>query len=357
MNWWPRFDADEVARDFQRISAAGMDCVRFFLRWEDFQPAPDRVDTDMLRRLVEVADAAAHAGVGIMPTLFTGHMSGVNWLPEWALGGAGTRDRRFRTVSSGKVIGGGAPRNWFNDPGVAAAQALLATEASTALAGHPALLSWDLGNENSNVVRAPSRDSARRWLATMTSAIRGADGAAPITIGLHMEDLEEDRHLGPREAAEACDFLTMHGYPIYARWARGATDELVVPFLARITRWLGGGTDVWFTEFGLPTAGGDNAHPVLVGEDAAAHYTGAVLDGLRQAGCLGAMLWCFADYDPAIWNQPPLDQAVHERSFGLWRADGSPKPGVAEITAHGTCQSFLDTSGESLVSIRPLSVL
>jgi hypothetical protein len=24
---------------------------------------------------------------------------------------------------------------------------------------------------------------------------------------------------------------------------------------------------------------------------------------------------------------------VHERSFGLWRADGSPKPAVAEISA------------------------
>ena len=333
MDWWPRFDAGEVSRDFQLIGAVGIDSVRLFLRWEDFQPAPGRVDPEMLRRLVVVADTAARAGVGIMPTLFTGHMSGVNWLPPSALG-HGERDARFRIVSKGRVVEGGGPRNWFNDPEVGAAQALLATEAATALAGHPALLAWDLGNENSNVVRAPSRDRARRWLATMTSAIRGADAAARITIGLHMEDLEEDRHLGPREAAEACDFLTMHGYPIYARWARGATDELVVPFLARITRWLGGGKDVWFTEFGLPTAAGEDAGPMFVGEDAAAHYTGAVLDGLRRAGCPGAMLWCFADYDPAIGNQPPLDQAVHERSFGLWRADGSPKPAVAEIKAH-----------------------
>ena len=45
------------------------------------------------------------------------------------------------------------------------------------------------------------------------------------------------------------------------------------------------------------------------------------------------MLWCYTDYDPAIWEKPPLDLAVHERSFGLWRADGSPKPSVAAVAA------------------------
>ena len=35
---------------------------------------------------------------------------------------------------------------------------------------------------------------------------------------------------------------------------------------------------------------------------------------------------------PELHRRPPFDEAVHERSFGLWRADGSPKPAVAEIT-------------------------
>ena len=45
------------------------------------------------------------------------------------------------------------------------------------------------------------------------------------------------------------------------------------------------------------------------------------------------MLRCYADYDPALWESPPLDLAVHERAFGLWRADGSPKPSVAVLAA------------------------
>ena len=339
MDWWSRFDRSEVATDLARIAAAGMDSVRLFLRWEDFQPEPERVDHAMLARLVAVADAAASAGLELMPTLFTGHMSGVNWIPGWALGGS-DRDPRFRVVSGGRVVGGGL-RNWFTDADLVRAQAFLSAEAAAALAGHEAVWAWDLGNENSNCSMPPDREIGRRWLGEMTAAIRGADPDALVTIGLHMEDLEEDRHLGPREASEACDFLTMHGYPIYARWAEGPLDHELVPFLARITRWLGDGTDVLFSEFGLPTCREDEGAPAddasrpesLVGEEAAASYTARVLEGLGDAGATGAMLWCYADYAPERWGDPPLDDAVHERSFGLWRADGSAKPAVPVVTA------------------------
>jgi endo-1,4-beta-mannosidase len=328
MRWWTMFDAAEVRDDFARIAAAGLRSVRIFLAWEDFQPAPDTVSSPQLGRLVQVADLAAESGLALMPTLFTGHMSGANWIPGWALGpDEGTQ--RFRVITDGspsrRLL-----RSWFRDPEVTAAQVVLARESARALAGHPALWAWDLGNENSNCVVPPDRASGRDWLEQMTAAIREADGAAAVTIGLHMEDLEEDRRIGPAEAASFCDFLTMHGYPIYAPWAAGPTDERLLGFLTRVTRWLGGGTDVVFTEFGLPTSS-DTAAPMLVDEAAAAAFTGRALTDLQHAGAAGAMVWCANDYRPSIWNDPPLDDATHERSFGLWRADGSPKPAVATV--------------------------
>jgi endo-1,4-beta-mannosidase len=323
MSWWSKFDLAEVEADFGRIAACGLDSVRMFLTWEDFQPAPDRVDRWMLARLVEVADLAGGLGLALIPTLFTGHMSGVNWIPTWALGGS-SRDPRFRVVSGGRVVDTGL-RNWYTDSAVGDAQVLFAAEAAAALAGHEAVWAWDLGNENSNCVIPPTRSAARAWLARLSSAIRSADATALVTVGLHMEDLEEDRRLGPPEATEACDLLSMHGYPIYARWADGPTDHQVLPFLAQVTHWLGQGGDLVFSEFGLPS--------LVVEDDAGAAYTARALEGLRRAGCLGALLWCYSDYDPALWESPPFDLAPHERSFGLWRADGSPKPAVAAIAA------------------------
>src|SRR5205085_8070927 len=144
-----------------------------------------------------------------------------------------------------------------------------------------------LGNENSNCVIPPSAVAARAWLARLTETIRQGDERARVTVGLHMEDLEEDRRLGPREAAGFCDFLSMHGYPIYASWADGPTDFRLLPFLARISRWLGSGQDVVFTEFGLPTyraddavARGETRDPRLVEEATAAVYTLSALEAL-----------------------------------------------------------------------------
>jgi len=323
MYWWQRFDTAEVAADFARIHAAGFDSVRIFLLWEDFQPAPDKPSDSALQRLVTVADLAARNQLSLIPTLFTGHMSGVNWIPPWALETV-EETGRFRVVSSGKVVRARL-KNWYSDPNVRQAQALLAHEVASALSDHPALWAYDLGNENSNCVIPPTRDAACLWLDTMASAIRSVDSSHQITLGLHMEDLEDDRRLGPKEAARVCDFLCMHGYPIYADWARSRIDEMVLPFLGLLTGWLSGGKAVLFEEFGAPT--------VLHAEQEAAQYTKRAIAALRYFGMTGAMIWCFGDYSEALWSEPPLDEAPHERFFGLWRSDHSAKPALSEIKA------------------------
>ena len=340
MGWWTAFDSAELAADFARIAQCGFDSVRIFLTWEDFQPTPSRVDSSMVVRLISTLDQASSVGLSVMPVLFTGHMSGVNWIPSWAFG-EGAGDDRFRVVSGGRVTQSHLA-NWYSDMSIVGAQCALAREVAGALAGHAALWAWDLGNENSNCAVPPDKASAREWLLRVTDSIRGADASALVTLGLHMEDLEQDRRLGPREAAEICDFLQMHGYPGYAPWADGPTDERVLPFLARLTRWLGGGADLLFAEFGVPTTRSGEpdrervvpaSGPTLVEEQEAASYIERALGALLECGTMGAMLWCYSDYGEALWGLPPLDLAVHERSFGLWRADGSPKPTVAVVEA------------------------
>ncbi len=334
MYWWQRFDPEEVRQDFDRIGQAGFDAVRVFLLWEDFQPAPGQVSEKAVDRLIQVADLAAAQGLSLLPTLFTGHMSGVNWIPQWALGRE-SQGSRFRTVSGGQVVQR-CIRNWYVDEDVARSQGLLAREVASALREHPALWGWDLGNEASNCVVPPTREDGLRWLEDIANSIRAVDPSHPITIGLHMEDLEEDRRIGPAEAARVCDFLCMHGYPVYANWARGPEDEMVLPFLGLVTRWLGD-RDVLLEEFGTPcvpdgaSATTSPGAVVLLHEDAAAAFVRRTLHALVRFGFPGAMLWCYGDYDPLLWDQPPLDEAIHERYFGIWRADHSPKAAVAEI--------------------------
>jgi endo-1,4-beta-mannosidase len=99
---------------------------------------------------------------------------------------------------------------------------------------------------------------------------------------------------------------------------------------------------VLFSEFGVPTLPSDQSSrkassadsgggPRLVSEIDAAKYVSRSLRALEQSGASGAMLWCFSDYAPHLFASPPFDAAPHERSFGLFRADGSAKPAVEEV--------------------------
>ena len=340
MAFWKCWDDGIVAEDFRRIRGAGFDSVRLFLTWEDFQTDLGVVNSEALARLVETVDLAKNAELNVMPTLFTGHMSGANFLPVWAVEST-KESSRFRNVCDGQVVPG-LPKNWFTDAEILRAQVRLAGACAAALNGHPALIAWDLGNENSNCAVPPNKESARAWLSAVTETIRKNDPAASVTIGIHMEDLEEDRHLGPAEAAEFCDFLTMHGYPGYASFADGPTDERLLPFLAQLTRFLGNDKDVFFTEFGVPSrsllsvppvrgADSETTQPALVSEIEAAQYIGRGLEALQQCGAIGAMTWCYSDYSPTLFDTPPFDLAPHERSFGMFRANGRDKPAVEAV--------------------------
>jgi hypothetical protein len=165
--------------------------------------------------------------------------------------------------------------------------------------------------------------------------LKRRDEVLPVTLGFHQEDLEEDRVLGPDEAARFCDLLSMHISPRHTQWSDGPLDAKVPLFLGLMTRWLAD-KDIIVGGLGRPT---DPPHGVLAdfdgealgevrlnSEGEQAQYLRDALELLRDHGFAGAMARCFSDYDPSLWSKPPFDRRVHERFFGLFRWDGSPKP-------------------------------
>ena len=48
MYWWSDFDRSEVEDEFDLIAALGLNVVRLFLLWDDWQPDPDSVDSARL---------------------------------------------------------------------------------------------------------------------------------------------------------------------------------------------------------------------------------------------------------------------------------------------------------------------
>ena len=349
MFWWSDFDADEVREEFGVIASLGMQVVRIFLLWEDFQPAPDTVSPERLRDLRTVCDIAADLGLGLDITFFTGHMSGPNWAPPWLL------DERVPPMPPGKLISGGRPvnigyRNYFTDPVAREAQRLQIRTVVGALRDHPGVWMWNLGNEPDLFAIAPDRETGRAWVQEMTGLIKSIDPAHPVTCGLHSASLFRSDPLRIDDTFTITDVAVMHSYPMYVPWLDNPLDPDYVPFTCALTTALCGKPTL-MEEFGGCTAPpgepsqtwewvsyGEPRAQFMASEEDFAAYIQAVLPRLVQVGATGAMIWCYADYAPKLYDRPPCLESRHERFFGLVRPDGSLKPHAEVIRQFAATQ-------------------
>jgi endo-1,4-beta-mannosidase len=344
MYWWPSFDAGEVRSDFALVRELGMQVVRIFLLWDDFQPEPGAVDARMLANLGTVCDIAAESGLRLNVTFFTGHMSGPNWSPRWLLAPELPIPSRHvrQVVSRGAVVPGGY-RNMYTDPVALDAERLLLRTVVQAYKDHPAIWAWNLGNEPDLFALPPDSARGRAWVREMTALIKSVDPAHPVTCGLHVDSLSNDNGFRVDQVYAETDLAVMHTYPMYVPWARSPLDPDVVPFSCALTAALSGKPTL-MEEFGGPTAQpgegsrvmewvgyGQPRRQFIASEEDLAAYVEAVLPRLVDAGATGALIWCFADYVPELWHRPPCDEARHERFFGLVRANGSLKPHAEAI--------------------------
>jgi endo-1,4-beta-mannosidase len=344
MGWWSHFDAGEVDEDFALLADLGMDVVRVFLLWDDWQPTPDAVSAACLERFGRVADLAERHGLGLDVTFFTGHMSGPNWAPRWLLtDGTPTPPPAVRqVVSGGRVVAQGY-RNPFHDPVALSAERLLIDTVVGAFREHPAIWMWNLGNEPDLFAWPHTPAAGRAWVADMTARIQDLDPHHPVTCGLHVASLLEDNALRVHDVFAATDVAVMHAYPMYLPWARHDLDPDLVPFTCALVSAMtgkptlmeewggctappGAASQVWSW-----TSYGEARRQFMASEEDLAEYVAAVLPKLVDVGATGAMLWCFADYHPSLWDTPPCDEAKHERHFGLVRPDGSLKPHAEAI--------------------------
>lgn len=333
INYWPRrramymwrdFDLGEVREDMRHIAEMGFDVVRLLTLMEDFLPEAKTVDARMVTRLVDVARAARDAGLRVVPTLIVINMSGRIWWPKWMLDSHG------------------APRDLFADPQLLESQALLVETCARALAGDDSIRAFDVANEIDDALRPRTRKAGRRWATAMATAIRRGAPGVPVQIGTHLPSLAASNNMRVDDLAGIADEDVMHAYPLYSDVARSFLDPELVPFSCALTAGLSGmGRRTLMQEFGLCTAPPGKpgqtitddflGHPrsqYLASEDEAAAYYAAVLQRLVETGAAGAYAWCYGDYDPRLFDRPPLATAVRERTFGLVRVDGSEKPAV-----------------------------
>ncbi len=329
---WSQFDAHEIDQDFAALEALGLRLVRFFVFWPDFQPQPDTVDELHLGNLGRVFDMAAEHGLMLMPTLLVGLMSGPVWMPAWSMSST-PNDRPALYVVDGE-LSQYKPRDIFGaDEALLDAQRLLVRTVVERFRSHRALWGWDLCNEI-NLVQMPETEAGERWLQVLTGDVHAVDRDHPVTAGvLVFEGATNGFRL---ESHRLLDVASVHAYPLYDPAASGPTDAAYVGRKIEAMR-SAAGVPVMLAEFGMsinPQPGNAfvTARPAigewqvqLVDEHEAAAFVRGVLPVAREAGAIGALIWCFSDYDPSLYTDFTFTAFPHERYFGIFDARGRLK--------------------------------
>jgi hypothetical protein len=322
LRMWERWDADEIAADLDLIASLGLNTVRFFLRWQDFEPEAGRYDETQFARLDWLLAECERLSLLAHPSLFVGWMSGGIFWPAWK-----------------------GSRGFFTDTDLIVRAETFAARASAVIARHAGhVLAVDLGNELDCLPDCaglrPAEISA--WCARITAAIRGEFPQALIVSGCDHGQVVNDT---PWTFAHqtGTDLLSMHAYPVPA-WhpvpLGGLGDPLVrrlFPFYCAYARAHG---PVLFQEFGT----------FLTHGSAPAAFLEEVLPDVAATGVNGMLWWCLHDItspeDPYVFNPA-------ERSLGLVDSEGRVKPALRDAVRR---LASWGSSPERLPSRRPPSL-
>jgi hypothetical protein len=329
-NMWRDWRPEVVEADLKQISEAGMQVIRVFPLWPDFQPiyqyysgegslkevrfkdgplpgtgpGKDGVSEEALAHFKQFADLAQKYNVKLVVGLVTGWMSGQLFVPP---------------ALEGKDI--------LTDPTSIMWQIRLVRNMVHEFKNHPAVLAWDLGNECNVMGEVPNYQAAYVWSASVTNAIKAEDLTHPVISGMSGLTSESKAKWRIQDQAELTDLLTTHPYPFWTKYGNQDPSNTIRTIIlsAAETRFYGdiGGKPCLVEETGI-------MGPLEANDKVKASFLRSLLFNNWANNCHGLLWWCA--YDQNQLEHTPYEWYAVERDLGLFRNDRSPKPMVAELT-------------------------
>ncbi|OGV70543.1 MAG: hypothetical protein A3K19_24790 [Lentisphaerae bacterium RIFOXYB12_FULL_65_16] len=333
---WSDWRADVVKQDLHKLSRAGLQVLRVFPLWPDFQPLtllrggggtpmeyrfgetplPDDafgragVAELAMERFAEFADIAQDNGLKLIVGLVTGWMSGRLFVPP-ALEG----------------------RNPITDPVSIQWQVRMVQCFVHCFKNHPAVAAWDLGNE-CNCMGSSTREQAWTWTASIVNAIRANDATRLVVSGMHGMRMGPGDTWTIQDQAELTDLLTTHPYPYFTPHCDQDPIVTMRPSLHSTAE------SCYYGDIGhkpclveeIGTLG-----PMFGSEPVAAAFIRTALFSSWAHDLRGLLWWC--GFEQLHLENAPYDWNTVERELGLFRLDGTPKPVLDSL---GAFRKFID---------------
>ena len=359
---WASIDQGAVRDELDQIAELGVDTLRLDLRWDDFQPSPDRLGLAALGALEQLLDAAQERGLRVAAGLFGGSLAGALALPRWATGlrpiDAQIAQRQGRpllvpadglSILSGEGYHRNSPRDFFDDSDQRTAQRYLIREVVGNFASHPAIWAWLLAADLT-LAREPERAAqAADWWGGLAEAARAA-GGRELLGQLSAASLARPATLRPAAISRHGAGLLLAAQPfaplaVNEPWRAGHLSFLLalVASLARDEQGRSAPIYVGDVGLGLAVAGqagwvddlalGRTVRSFLADEERQAIFVEEALTTLYAAGAAGVWLSSYTDLSESTWHGPPLDRAIARRCQGLVSAEGRERPAALAVRA------------------------
>jgi len=336
-NMWRDWRPDVIEADFRQISESGMQVIRVFPIWPDFQPiyqyysgsgslkeirfkegplpcigpGKDGVSIEALAHFRYLADLAQKYNIKLVVGLVTGWMSGQLFIPP---------------ALEGKKI--------LSDPVSIMWQIKYVRTMVHELKDHPAIMAWDLGNECNAMENVDNFQTAYIWTTAITNTIKAEDPTRPVVSGMDDLTSEVNGKWRIQDQGELTDVLTTHPYLLWTQYANQdpANTIRAIMLSAAETKWVGdiGGKPSVVEEIGI-------MGPMEANEEVKADYLRSILFNNWAHNCHGLMWWCA--YDMNNLDFTPYEWYAVERDLGLFKTDRTAKPLVSEIKEF---RKFLD---------------
>ncbi len=320
---WRKWDESAVRMDMKRMAEAGMNCLRVFPNWADFQPAtpileqniitryamadgsrptnPWYIDEEMLRRFEIFCDIAEENSLSLIVGPITGWMSGRLFVPP-ALYGV----------------------NLFHDPKALMLEQKFIQGFVSSLRRKKAIVAWDHGNECDAMFPIESREEMQSWTMMITNAIRAADPTRPVVTGIHNLNTDGTRQI--TDQGECVDMLVTHPYPFWVKYA-GRHPVLGMKSLVHAAAQTAFYADISGKPCLVEEIG--TMGPMVCSEETSAKFLRLNMLHAYAYGRPGMLWW--NGFDQPFDESPYLENSC-ERELGMFTIDGQPKEFTREMT-------------------------
>ncbi len=323
---WRRFDTAIIRRDLKTLHENGVEYLRVFPNWRDFQPVeplyggkmnfreyqlsgdrkPENIyylDEEMLEKFSVFCDICAEYDMKLIVGLITGWMSGRMFIPT-ALNGKDPLVDRECLYFEQLFVTGFVKR--FRDK--------------------EAIYAWDHGNECHCMGNAPDFVAAESWTQMISNAIYAQDRSRPVISSIHNMSLNGVWRIAAQGAHT--DMLVSHPYPYWGIHTKNDRVNYIRTMLysAAQSRLYAdiGGKPCLVEEIG--TMG-----PSVCAEELAADYLRGNFFSIYANGGEGLLWWCASDQDHLL--TPPYTWTMVENELGMMTGDGRPKPVLTKMKA------------------------